>query len=173
LQNAYPESDYAGQAGFERAVIKYRIGDTTSSLAIFEQVAVRYKDSDWGDQSRYRIAMHYRTIGKYDSAIYHFQFIADIDDNPKISSESRYRIGELWMRDKDYTKAIESFLIVKDKFEGYEDWYSQSLLNLGECYENLEQFDSAREIYRVLEIIRPDDDYGKTAKSRLNRIKNK
>ncbi|PKL85337.1 MAG: hypothetical protein CVV22_08720 [Ignavibacteriae bacterium HGW-Ignavibacteriae-1] len=173
LQITYPENEYAGQAGFERAVIKYRIGDTTSSLAIFEEIATKYKDNDWGDQSRYRIAMHYRTLEQYDSARHHFEFIADIEDNPKISSESRYRIGELWMRDKNYIKAIESFLIVKDKFEGYEDWYSQSLLNLGESYENLEQFDFAREIYRVLEIIRPDDDYGKTAKSRLNRIKNK
>lgn len=173
LQRSYPENPNAAQAGFERAVIKYRIGDTTSSLKIFEEVAVNYKDSDWGDQSRYRIAMHFRAIGQYDSARYHFQFIADIDDNPKISSESRYRIGELWMRDKNYINAIESFLLVKDKFEGYEDWYSQSLLNLGECYENTEQYDSAREIYRALEAIRPDDDYGKTAKSRLNRIKNK
>lgn len=117
--------------------------------------------------------MHYRAVGKYDSARYHFRYIADIDDNPKISSEARYRIGELWMREKNYEQAIEAFLIVKDKFEGFEDWYSQSLLNLGECYEQVQLFDNAREIYRALEAIRPNDDYGRTAKSRLNRIRNK
>lgn len=173
LQQRYPDNPNSAQAGFERAVIKYRIADTAAAIRIFEEVAVRFKDNDWGDQSRYRIAMHYRAVGKYDSARYHFKYIADIDDNPKISSEARYRIGELWMREKNYEQAIEAFLIVKDKFEGFEDWYSQSLLNLGECYEQVQLFDNAREIYRALEAIRPNDDYGRTAKSRLNRIRNK
>ncbi|MBX3043425.1 MAG: tetratricopeptide repeat protein [Candidatus Kapabacteria bacterium] len=173
LQEKYPEDNNAAQAGFERGVLKYKLGDTLSALDIFLNVTNRYPSTDWGDQSRYRIAMHYRASGANDSARVHFSFISAIADNPSISSESQYRIGELWMRDKNYEQATTAFIVVKENYEGYEDWYSLSLLSLGEAYENLDKFDEAREIYSALEALRPDDDFGNTAKSRIKRIKNK
>lgn len=173
LQEKYPDNPNAAQAGFERGVLKYKLGDTVGALAIFHNVTSRYSGTDWGDQSRYRIAMHYRAAGQNDSARVNFAFISSIDDNPNISSECQYRIGELWMRDKNYEMASAAFIQVKDKYEGFEDWYSLSLLSLGEAYENLEKFQEAREIYSALEALRPGDDFGNTAKSRINRIKNK
>lgn len=171
LQTIYPNSDLASQSSFERAIIKYRQGDTVSALNLFLDTYKKYPNSDWGDQSIYRIAMHFRNNGQYDSARTYFTMISDIKDNPKISSEARYRIGELYFRDKDYQNAINNFIIVKDNFEGNEDWYSLALINLGEAYEKIGKIDSAREIYNTLEIIRPNDDFGKTAKSRLKRLK--
>ncbi len=173
LQEKYPENSNAAQAGFERGVLKYKLGDTISALEIFHNVTSKYPNTDWGDQSRYRIAMHYRANGRNDSARVNFAYISAIEDNPNISSECQYRIGELWMRDKNYDKAIESFIIVKEKYEGFEDWFSLALLGLGESYENVGQIDNAKEIYKALEALRPDDDFGNTAKSRLKRIKSK
>jgi TolA-binding protein len=173
LQEKYPESSNAAQAGFERGILKYKLGDTLKALDIFYGVTTKYAGTDWGDQSRYNLAMHYRSSGKNDSSRFHFAFISAIEDNPNISSECQYRIGELWMRDKDYEKAIEAFTVVKDKYEGFEDWYSLSLLGLGESYENTEKIEEAKEIYKALEALRPDDDFGNTAKSRLKRIKTK
>jgi TolA-binding protein len=91
-------------------------------------------------------------------------------ENPLLASEAQFRIGEMWMQGKNYEKAIASFVIVKEKFSGSEDWFSRSLLNLGECYEQTGNNDGATEIYRTLESLRPDDDFGKTAKSRLKRL---
>lgn len=173
LQRTYPESLTAAQGGFERGVLKYKLGDTITALSIFETVTNKYPGTDWGDQSRYRIAMHYRSAGQNDSARYHFAFISALEDNPSISSECQYRIGELWMRDKNYEQATAAFIQVKDKYEGFEDWYSLSLLSLGESYENLGNFEEAKVIYSALEALRPDDDFGNTAKSRIKRIKNK
>lgn len=171
LESNYPNTDFAAQGSFERAIIKYRQGDTVSALNLFLNTNNKYKGSDWGDQSIYRIAMHYRANGLFDSSRYYFNMISDIKDNPKISSEARYRIGELYFRDKDYNNAISNFVIVKDNFEGFEDWYSLSLINLGEAYEKINNIDAAKEIYNTLEILRPNDDFGKTAKSRLKRMK--
>jgi TolA-binding protein len=134
LQINYPKNTNSAQAGFERAELKYGLGDTLNALDLFRKVSLNYPNSDWSDQSSYRIAMHYRANGFYDSAIYYFQIIAKVEENPKIASESQYRIGELLMRQNEYQKAIETFIKVKDKFEGYEDWYSLALLNLGEAY---------------------------------------
>jgi TolA-binding protein len=173
LMNKYPLHPTSAQAGFERGVLKYKLGDTLTALDIYQNVAEKYPGTDWSDQSRYRIAMHYRSSGQNDSARYNFAFISAIEDNPSISSECQYRIGELWMRDKNYENAIEAFILVKDKYEGFEDWYSLSLLSLGEAYELTEKFEDALAIYSALEALRPDDDFGNTAKSRIKRIKNK
>lgn len=173
IQKIYAKDETAANAGYERAIMKYRLGDTATAIAQFTAVADSFPNSDFAAQSRYRLGMHYRSRGDNDSARKQFEYIADLPNNPMLSAEAQYRIGELWMRDKNYEQAIEAFTKVKDKFEGNEDWFSLSLLGLGEAYEMQEEWDKAREIYNAAVQIRPEDDFGKTAKSRLKRIKNK
>jgi predicted TPR repeat methyltransferase len=44
-------------------------------------------------------------------------------------------------------------------------------LSLGECYEHLQKPDAAAEVYKYIMELRPDDDFGKTAKYRLKELK--
>lgn len=171
LQQKYPEEESASQAGFERALIKYGMGDTTKALEIFREVESNYPGMDYANQSIYRIAMHYRLKNKYDSSLVEFQKLTDIQDNPELSAEALFRIGELQMRLENFEKAAEAFNIVKDKYTGFEDWYSLSLLYLGECYERMEEEERAIAIYQTLLEINPDNDFGKTAQSRIDRLK--
>jgi len=93
---------------------------------------------------------------------------------PDIAAEAQYRIGELWMRENNYTLATVAFLAVQEKYAGYEDWYSLSLLNIGECWEKLDSIEKAMEVYQTLLSLRPEDDFGATAKKRLKDLeKNK
>lgn len=173
LQRKYPKHQSAAQAGYERAMIRYIVGDTTDAMNIFREVADEYRNTDYGDQSRYRLAMYFRNKGMNDSARANFAVIAKVYENPIIAAEAQYRIGELYMRDTTYPMAVEAFEIVKEKFTGVEDWYSLSLLGLGEAYEALDEFDKARAIYEQLEEWRPEDDFGKTAKRRLKRVEDR
>lgn len=172
IQKQYPEHLSASQAGYERASLKYLVGDTTAAIEIYREIAYKYKKLDYGDQSRYRLAMFFRGRGDNDSARYHFMILSSVEENPTIASEAQYRIGELWMREGNYYKAIDAFKKSRDEFSGYDDWYSLALLGLGEAYEKIEMWAEARENYNTLIEWRPDDDYGRTAKTRLDRIKN-
>jgi len=100
-----------------------------------------------------------------------FDILATNMDNPLLAAEAQFRIGELWMMGKNYEKASEAFALVRDRFTGQEDWFTKSLLNLGECYEQLGNTDSAAEVYQSIISLRSDDDYGKTAKNRLKRLR--
>lgn len=171
LEFKYPEHESAAQAGFERAVMKFSMGDTLGSMSKYLQVAEKYPTMDYGDQSRYRVGMYYRSVGKFDTARQQFEILSKVEENPNIAAEAQYRIGELWMREDSLNNAVSAFEIVKEKFPGFEDWYSLSLLNLGEAYEKLSIFDKAKEVYNTLYAIRPEDEFGRTAKSRLKRIK--
>ena len=76
----------------------------------------------------------------------------------------------MWMRDTNWTKAAEAFTVVREKYPGVESWYPLSLLNLGECYEKMNDTEKAKETYQALLTQHPDDEYGKTVKLRIKRL---
>lgn len=170
LQTRFPYSQSAPQAGFERAVMKFSMGDTVAAMQIFRTVADSFPRQEYSDQSRYRIAMYLRSKGFNDSARAEFAILAAREDAPALAAQAQYTIGELWMRDKNFNLAIKEFSVVKEKYTGVEDWYSLALLNMGECYENIEEPELARQLYESLAELRPEDDFGKTAKRRLQRL---
>jgi TolA-binding protein len=114
--------------------------------------------------------MYYRSRLMYDSALVHFKPLAKRIDNPTAAAEAQYRIGELWMKQKEYDNAIIAFLAVREQFSSIEDWFSLSLLGLGDCYENIKNYDAAKEVFQTLSTLRPEDDFGKSAAARLKRI---
>jgi TolA-binding protein len=166
----FPQSSLSAQAGFERAQIASMLGDSIAALRIYSDVATTYSTTEYGDQSRYRVAMYYRGRGMPDSARVHFQPLVQRMENPMIAAEAQYRIGELWMKQKEYQNAVGAFLAVREKFSNIEDWFTLSLLALGECYEILKNNEGAREIYTTLSSLRAGDDYGRTAQSRLKKL---
>lgn len=160
----------ASEAGFERAMMQKLKGDSIRAIATFETIADRYPGTEYGDQSRYQVAMYYRKNKQYDSARAHFAGLAERVDNPGLAAEALYRIGELYIREKQTEPAIPYFKKVREEFAGAEDWYTLSMLALGECYEATKQPDLAKDVYRVVSELRPDDDYGKAAGARLKRM---
>ncbi|MCX6155691.1 MAG: tetratricopeptide repeat protein [Candidatus Kapabacteria bacterium] len=174
LKKRFPKNQSAAQAGYELALLKFATNDTNTAVGLFREVADNFPGTDFSDQCRYKIAMFYRSKSMADSARTEFNFIAQHTDNHALAAEAEYRTGELWLREENFIPAINAFSVVKDKFAGFEDWYSLSMLCLGECYEKTKNIDAAREIYRALETLRPEDEFGKTAKHRLSRLpKNK
>lgn len=171
IEKDYPSHDAASQAGFERAVIKQEIGDTIGAIDLYRVVSEKYRGKAYADQALFRMGMYFRSKSMYDSAKTIFAELAAKEYNEEMAAECSYHIGELNMREKNYKDAAKAFEAVRDKFDGIEDWYSLSLLSLGECYEHEEDYEAAREIYLVLQSIRFEDEFAKTAEQRLKRIK--
>ena len=170
IQTDYSDDPIAAQAGFERASIKFAMGDTIEAMKIYKQVAEKYPNMDYGEQSIYKIAMYNRLIGKYDNAVSEFKKLTKSNLNSMLAAEAQYRIGEIWMRQDNPDSAITSFILVKDNFAGIEDWFTLSLLNMGECYDKTQNYEKAIETYQAIVALRPDDDFGKTAKRRLKEL---
>lgn len=167
LQNEYPDDPNSAQAGFELASIKFAMGDTASALKIWKRISNNFSGSEFGDQSTYKIAMYYRLSGKLDSAISEFRKLLVSSSDPALSAESIYRIGEIYLRQNDCQSAISELISLRDNFSGIEDWYTLGLLNLGECYERLGNFQEAINTYRAIISSRPSDEFVATAKRRM------
>lgn len=166
----YDRSELAAHALYEQAGLSMGRGDTVRSLTLYR----RSGDLNLGEfshQSLYRIAMHYRSKGMDDSARSAFRRVAGITDNPSLAAECVYRIGESHLTLRQYADALTAFEEVRNSFDSIEDWYTLSLIGLGECYEKTDNTAKARETYQTVIILHPNDDFGTTAQSRLKRLR--
>ncbi|TAE28755.1 MAG: outer membrane protein assembly factor BamD [Candidatus Kapaibacterium sp.] len=169
LERTYPTDDAAVRAAFERANMQESRGDTTEALRQYRTIADKYAGTDYGDRCRFRVGMYFRQNNFTDSARAQFLVLAS-SRNDELGAEAQYRTGELFQRDKRFREAIEAFLKTTTAFAGQEDWHTLALLNAGACYEALKQNDLAKETYRLVLMRRPDDDFGKTAQQRLEKL---
>ncbi len=166
----YPQTELASRACYERAQMALIKSDTVRALALLHS-SVDINLGEYSYQSLYKLGMYYRSVMQNDSARQYFGKIGHYAENSSLAAEALYRIGESYFEEKNYQKAAESFESVKAHFDGVEDWYTLSLINLGECYDKLQNPSKAKEVYQTVIILHPADDYGKTAQSRLKRLK--
>ncbi len=171
LSNKYPENIIASQAIFERAIMKYAIGDTAGSMSLYNELADKYDRSEYATESRYRVAKYLKNTGKLDSSKAQFEKLANVVSNQDLSAEARYRIGEIEVSRGNLDSALANFDIVKEKFSGIEDWFSLSMLAMAEIYEKQSNTAKAIECYNIILSLRPEDDFGKTAKQRIKTLK--
>jgi len=170
VMKKYGDNQVSAQAGYERATLVLYTGDTALALNVLKQTAIKYPDTEYGEQCTYKVAMYFRNKGWLDSAVIEFRKLAKSNINANMAAEAQYRIGEIYMRQGDCENAVDAYSYVKENFAGIEDWFTLALLNLGECYERLEKPDKAIEAYRAIVTLRPDDDFGKTAKRRIKSL---
>ena len=161
----------ASTAGYEMAEHARMRGDTTSAIELYRSTADRYPTAVNGAQARYKLAQLYRKAHTMDSARYHLQLLAQRTDQPSVVANVLYDLGTTYFREKNYATASESFIRVREEYAGVEDWYTLSMLALGECYEQLQQKKDALDAYMTVAELRPDDDYGKTAAARVKRLR--
>jgi TolA-binding protein len=161
----------ASIAGYELAEHARMRGDTAEAILLYRNTADRFNASVNGAQARYKLAQLYRRSNNLDSSRYHLQLLAQRIDQPTVVANVLYDLGTTFFREREYMRAAEWFVRVREEFAGIEDWYTLSMLALGECYEQLQRKSEAIDAYTTVAELRPDDDYGKTAAARVKRLK--
>lgn len=161
----------ASIAGYELAEHARMRGDTADAILLYRNTADRFNASVNGAQARYKLAQLYRRSNNLDSSRYHLQLLAQRIDQPTVVANVLYDLGTTFFREREYMRAAEWFVRVREEFAGLEDWYTLSMLALGECYEQLQRKSEAIDAYTTVAELRPDDDYGKTAAARVKRLK--
>ncbi|MCS6966515.1 MAG: tetratricopeptide repeat protein [Candidatus Kapabacteria bacterium] len=162
------DSTQASEASFNRGVLAYVQGDTLAAVARWQKLLENFPTTEFAAQARYQLAMYWRAREAYDSVRYYLMPLAARRD--VVGAEGLYYIGEAWMREGRCDSAIVAFQQLQAIHPGTENWYSLSLLQMGECYERMNNHAAASEVYQLVLTLRPTDEYGRTARSRLNRL---
>ena len=170
VHTKYDRSELAAHALYEQAGLAMGKGDTLRSLSLYRQCG-SLRLGEYSNQSDYRVGMFYRAQGIDDSARAIFKHVSSVTDNQSLAAECVYRIGESHLTLRQYEEALKAFEEVRNSFDSVEDWYTLSLIGLGECYEKTGNLTKARETYQTVIILHPSDDFGLTAQSRLKRLR--
>ncbi len=157
------------EALFQRGVLAYVRGDTLEALNRWRYLLQRFPTTEFADQARYQLGMYWRAREQYDSVRFYFAPLALRSD--ELGAEGQYYIGEAWMREGRCDSAVIAFQHLQNTHPEAENWNTLSLLNAGECYEKMGNKEAAIEAYRRVVALRPDDEYGRTAQSRLHRLR--
>lgn len=160
----------ASRAGFQRATLMRMRGDTARALTMYLDVADRYPSSEYGDQSRYQVATAFRRAGNVEQAQDQLGTLVRTTSNQLVAANALYDIGDMFARQRRWQEAADMFTKVREEYPGREDWYTLSLIGLGACYEQLDNRTAALDVYRIVQELHPDDDYGKTASARIERL---
>ncbi|MCS7176639.1 MAG: tetratricopeptide repeat protein [Candidatus Kapabacteria bacterium] len=162
------DSVQRAEAVFRRGTLAYVRGDTMAALGFWHRAIAEYPTTEVSAQARYQVALYWRSRERYDSVRSYLTPLALRSDD--LGAEALYYVGEAWMREGRCDSAVIAFRQLQTSHQGKENWYSLSLLQAGECYEQMRNPQAAMELYRVLLTLRPNDEYGRIARSRLNRM---
>lgn len=156
------------EAAFQRGNLAYIRGDTGTAVRQWQWTAAQYPATEFAAQARYRLALYWRGVEQYDSLRIVLAPLAERED--ELGAEALYLIGEAWMQQGRCDSAVIAFRTLHTKHPNDNQWLPLSLLHTGECYERMGENAAAIEAYRLVVALRPNDEYGRTARSRLNRL---
>ncbi|MGK9367581.1 tetratricopeptide repeat protein [Melioribacter sp. Ez-97] len=134
---------------FARALIEVKSGNLEKAYQTFERVINYYDGTLFADKAKVETAKLELNQKRYESAIPLLREVAEkrLDD---IGAEAQYYLGLSYMQQQQWNDAITAFVRVRSVFAAYDEWFTKSLLRLGDCYLELNDKKLAREMYRAV-----------------------
>ena len=105
----------------------------------------------------------------YESSLY---LLKDVVNNRKddIAAKAQYFIGANYFEQKKLPEAITELIKVRSMYSAYDEWYTKSLLLLGDCYVNIDDKPNASEMYKSVLKRHRNNAIAKEAKEKLNKL---
>ncbi len=105
----------------------------------------------------------------YESSLY---LLKDVVNNRKddIAAQAQYYIGLNYFEQEKLPEAITELIRVRSLFSLYDEWYTKSLLLLGDCYVKINDKANASEMYKAVLKRHRNNAIAKEAKDKLNKL---
>jgi TolA-binding protein len=87
-----------------------------------------------------------------------------------IGAEAQYYYGLTLYEEENIVDAISALVRVRSVYPGYIEWYTKSLLKLGDCYIKLDDKKNAREMFRAVLKKHKNNEYAKEANQKLKSL---
>lgn len=165
-----PLSEKSAEIYYLKALINIEQNNVASAYDNLNKLIMYYDGNVFSDKARIEMGVLELARGKYESAEDLFRELGEkkLDD---IGAEAQYYYGITLMEQEKINEAVSAFVRVRSVFSIYDEWYTNSLLKLGECYQKLGDNSKAREMYSAVVSRHKNDDYGKQATEKLKELK--
>ena len=164
-----PTSNSIPELLFIRASAEYKENKLADAINSYDQIITYYDGSIFASKSKVELGIIEINRKNYENAINLLKEAAEnrLDD---IGAQAQYYLGVALFDQEKTTDAITAFVRVRSIYAAYDEWYTKSLLKLGDCYVKLNEKSQAREMYRAVLARHRTGEYAQEANRKLNRL---
>ncbi|MFO7448158.1 MAG: tetratricopeptide repeat protein [Ignavibacteriaceae bacterium] len=163
------QSPRAAELLFMKGTTLVNKADFQSAYEVFDEVVVYYGNTLFGDKARFEVGMIELAAKRYENADNQFRTLAEkrTDD---LGAKAQYYYGLSQFEQGKYRDAITAFVRVRTIFSAYDEWLARAYIKLGDAYIELEDFNTAKEMYRAVLSKHKGDIFGQEAQTKLRAL---
>ncbi len=169
VENKVPKSPRVAEILFFKASAQIQKEDFSGAFSTYNQLIQYYDDTIFAAKAKIEMGIMELARGSYENAEYLFKDLGE-NRSDDIGAKAQYYYGETLFEQEKFNEAISAFVRVRSVFSLYDEWYSKSLLRLGDCYVKLGDKSNAKEMYRAVYNKHKNDQLGREANKKLKEL---
>ncbi|MFA7288779.1 MAG: tetratricopeptide repeat protein, partial [Melioribacteraceae bacterium] len=160
--NAQPNSVRLPELMFIKGNTLNKNGQTNEAYNLYSQIINYYDGNIFASKSKIELGIIELNNKNYENAGLLFKEAGEnrLDD---IGAQAQYLYGLSLFKSDNYKEAITALVRVRSVFGAYDEWFTKSLLLLGDCYVKLNDKKQARDMYKAVMIKHNSGPYYKEA----------
>ncbi|MCF6270111.1 MAG: tetratricopeptide repeat protein [Melioribacteraceae bacterium] len=135
----------------------------------FNEIITYYDKTLFSDKAKIEIGILEIENKRASNSEQLFSEVAE-NRNDDIGAKAQYYLGVARYEQKKYDGAISALVRVRTVFATYDEWFTKSLLKLGDSYHKLNDKANARKMYKAVIKKHPRNEYGKEARRKLKKV---
>ncbi len=155
---------------FLRGKVLVELNRIKEAFTAFNKIIAYYRGNVFAEKSKVEAGKILLNSKQYEKAKVYFREVGE-NRTDDIGAAGEYYYGLTLYLQGDYYNAIPALVRVRSVFSHYDEWYTKSLLTLGDCYAKLKDKKNAREMYRAVLRRHKNDDFGKQAKRKIRLLR--
>ena len=167
--NSLSESPRLPELLFSKSELLVKLKNLPEAYKTFNYLINYYDGSLFADKAKIELGKLELERKSYSNAEDLFRNVSERRKDD-LGAEAQYYYG-LSLFDQEKTNdAISAFVRVRSIYSNYLEWYSKSLLKLGDCYVKLNDIKNARDMYRAVINSNRNSDAAREAKRKLDNL---
>ncbi len=167
--DANPTSNRVSELLFLKGVNESKANKIDNAASTFDQTISYYEGTIFAVKAKVELGIIELQRNNFEKAQALLKEVGEsrLDD---IGAQAQYYCGVSLFNQNKISDAITSFVRVRSVFAVYDEWYTKSLLRLGDCFIKLNDKKQAREMFRAVLIRHSSGEYAQEAKRKINQL---
>lgn len=167
--SAMPTSNRLPELLFMKGSAEVKNNQLQTAYETFDQIIKYYDSSVFSAKAKLELGILELNRNSYENAQLLLKELGEkrTDD---IGAQAQYYYGVSLYSQNKITDAISAFVRVRSVFMNFDEWYTKSLLKLGDCYVKLKDKKQARDMYRAVIERHKTGELAQEARRKINQL---
>ncbi len=161
-----PDSKRMAELLFMKAGIYLKTNDLSKAYQAYNDIINYYDGSIFASKAKIELGLLELAGGRPENAepLFRSEAESKVDD---LAAKAQYYLGVSLFQQNKIQDAIIALVRIRSVFGMFDEWFTKSLITLGDCYVKLNDKAKAREMYQAVLIRHKDDTYATEATKKL------